>query len=176
MFIGTFGAFFSFPPTPTQKSPQHDLPEPLRDLPGDPPEVKSVYFSLLGRSKAAKANFWEAPGLSGRAPGHPRRAQEAPRAPHKRPKSAQEVPGGPRDPQALQEPFWSDFGAAGERFGPNFDRCQQHLRGNLLLHLRGAWAEPRRTAQRRSRTSCRKSFPKSLPSHLQARCAEHMSH
>ena len=41
--------------------------------------------------------------------------------------------------------------ALGGLWVANFDRCQQHLRGNLLLHLRGAWAEPRRTAQRRSK-------------------------
>ena len=37
VLIGTFGAFFSFPPTQPQKSPQNDLPEPLRDPPRDPP-------------------------------------------------------------------------------------------------------------------------------------------
>ena len=51
-------------------------------------------------------------------------------------------------------------GAPGDHSGPNFDRCQQHLRGNLPLHLGGAWAEPRRTAQRRSRKSCPKKLSK----------------
>ena len=133
MFVNTFWAFFSFPP----RAP----PGPSR---GPARRVKSVYVSLLGRSKAAKVNFWDAPGLSGRQESGPR---EAPG----------EATGAQGPPTGLQEPFWSDFGPAGERFGPNFDRCQQHLRGNLL-YLRGAWAEPRRTAQRRSRKSCRKKL------------------
>ena len=37
VFVGTFWSFFSFPPTQPQKSPQYDLPEPLRDPPGGPP-------------------------------------------------------------------------------------------------------------------------------------------
>ena len=75
------------------------------------------------------------------------------------PRAAHRGPGGPRS-RPRREPFWSDVGPSWEHFGPNFDRVQQHLRGNLLLHLRGAWAEPRRTAQRRSRKSCRQKRSK----------------
>ena len=120
---------------------------PSGTLPGTRQEGKIGLLFALGAFQGRQGEFWGRPGPL-------REAGERPKG------GRGEAPGAQGPPTGLQEPFWSDFGPAGERFGPNFDRCQQHLRGNLLLHLRGAWAEPRRTAQRRSRKSCRKKLSK----------------
>ena len=90
-----------------------------------------------------------------RAPGHPGRA----------PRSPQERPGG-SPPAGLQERFWSDFGPSGEHFGPNFDRCQQHLRGNLLLHRRG----PRQSHAGRPNGGPEKAVEKAFQNVFQAIC------
>ena len=109
MFIGTFGAFFSFPPTQPQQSPQNNLPEPLPGPSRGPARrVKSVYCSLLVRSKAAKVSFGDAPGLreAGERPkGGPRRGPRSPRATH-------------RPPRAILERFWTRRGAFWTQFRP----------------------------------------------------------
>ena len=87
-----------------QRSSQNDLPEALRDPPGDPL------------------------GASGDTLGGPRRPQEAPRATQEGPRSRPGPPrSGPKRPQkpasapvglrgAILEPFWLHFGASGGRF------------------------------------------------------------
>ena len=83
---------------------QNDVPEALRDPPGDPL------------------------GASGDTLGGPRRPQEAPRATQEGPRSRSGPPrSGPKRPQkpasapvglrgAILEPFWLHFGASGGRF------------------------------------------------------------
>ena len=115
-----------------------------------------------GGQNLRKSKFWSRaapmrPKSNQEGPRGPREAQEPSRAVKSAPERPQERP---LEPKGLQQPFWSDVKPSGDHFEPNFDRCQQHLRGNLLLHLRGAWAKPRRTAQRRSRKSCRKKLSK----------------
>ena len=86
--MGTFGAFFSFPLTQPQKVTKMTSQSPSGTLPG-------THFSLQGRSKAAKMNFWDAPGRARASPGSVWKQGRGPRA----------LQG------AILESFWSHFEA-----------------------------------------------------------------
>ena len=99
-----FSLLFSCRQALQQKCSQNNVPEALRDPPGDPL------------------------GASGDTLGGPRRPQEAPRATQEGPRSRPGPPrSGPKRPQkpasapgglrgAILEPFWPHFGASGGRF------------------------------------------------------------
>ncbi len=106
-----------------QKCSQNDVPEALRDPPGDPL------------------------GASGDTLGGPRRPQEAPRATQEGPRSRPGPPrSGPKRPQkpasasgglrgAILEPFWPHFGASGGRFSSLRRLIFERPGGHFLNHL-----------------------------------------
>ena len=90
-----------------KKNAQSDLQSPSGTLRGPSRRAKSIHFSLQGRSKAAKMNFWDAPGRARASPGRLRGASGSRVGPKGR-------------PEASREPFWSHFGAILEPFWNHF--------------------------------------------------------
>ena len=87
VFIGTFGAFFSFPPTRPQKSPQNGLP-PSGTRPGTRWEGEIGLLFALG---AFQGRIWSQNGTPNGTQNHLNIDLGA--------KSAQEPPGSPKRPQ-----------------------------------------------------------------------------
>ena len=87
-----------------QNCSQHDVPEALRDPPGDPLGASGGH---LGRPKTTPRG----------AKSDPRRPQEPPRAPQEPSRELREAPSEtPWAPEASREQFWAHFGASGGRF------------------------------------------------------------
>ena len=109
-----------------QKCIQNDVPEALRDPPGDPLGASG---DTLGGPRGAQSD--------------PRRPQEPPRAPQEaRPKdtnSALEAGSAPKGrPEAFGEPFWSQFGLTLDPPEVDF-----RASGGSFSSVRGAFLESR---------------------------------
>ena len=107
-----FFLFFSCRKALLQKCCQNDVPEALRDPPGDPLGPSG---DTLGGPRGAKSD--------------PRRPQEPPRAPQEPSKELREAPSEtPWAPEAAQRPPGSHFGAILDGFWSNF---------RIILRFRG---------------------------------------